>query len=571
MYNVDMKPRVAYAKRHYKDKTYVTPLLVYSYRDEDGVPRNKTLFNLSILPPNAIAALDKALRSKGAELITQNDIHYQFSVPFGNILAVKHLMGELGIESALRVLSEPQQHMALAMIVNRVTVARPLSIRALADSWSNTSLPLITGRKDAPMLSHWYNTLSALHKNQEAIEDELYRVRMRSRKVACGAGKKLFLYDVTSVYLEGEHCPLAAFGYNRDGKKGKKQIVIGLLTDEDGYPLAVEVFKGNVNDQTTVGAQMLKLKERFGAEYLIFVGDRGMLTSARLEELESGLFGLGIDFITALKRKDMMELVERQDGPIQLGLFDHFNLAEVVDGNRRYVLCHNPNRKAEDAATRERLLALTERKLMGIARAVASGRLKKKEKILSRLYRWLDRWKMGKFFKVQVDEGKFSYRRDEEEIGRYSRLDGCYVLVTSLSSKELSKEDVQAKYKSLAQVEQDFRTLKAIDLEIRPVRHWTEENVRGHVFMCSLALRVTHEARRRLLPILERDEENRRCEAGSLREIWDTLQSFSVGYLKVGEHLIHQIGEPTEEQVRILSLLGIPAGKENYSRAICSE
>ena len=570
-YNVAMKLRVAYAKRRYKEKVYVTPLLVHSYRDENGIPRNKTIFNLSMLPTHAVIALENALRFGSSTSLGQADVRYRSSVPFGDILAVKHLMDELGIGAGLGVLSEPQQQMALAMIVNRVTVAKPLSVRALADSWSKSSLPLITGRENPPKLDYWYNTLSALYRNQEAIEAELYRVRVQVPGGRTGAGKRVFLYDITSVYLEGEHCPLAAFGYNRDGKRGKKQIVIGLLTDESGYPLATEVFKGNTSDQTTLGGQMKRLRERFGAERLIFIGDRGMVTSARIEEFESGFFGLGVDFITALKRKDMMELVERQDSPVQLGLFDHHNLAEVVDGNRRYILCHNPNRKEEDSTTRERLLFLTERKLMEIAKAVASGRLKKKDKILQRLYKWIDRWKMAKFFKVEVGEGRFSYKRDEGEIERYSRLDGCYVLVTSVPREELGKGEVQRRYKSLAQVERDFRTLKSIDLEVRPVRLWTEEHVRGHVFMCSLALRVTHEARRRLSPVLERDEHNRECEGGSLREVWEDLGRFSVGYLKVGDQLIHQVGEPSEEQVKILWLLGVPTGKGSYSKVIRSE
>lgn len=560
-----MKLRVSYAKRRYKDKVYTTPLLVHSYRDEGSTPRHKTIFNLSVLPPHAIAALDNALGDKGASLVAPDSVSYRFSVPFGDLLAVRHLSGELGIESALGALSRPQQDMALAMIANRVAVAKPLSVRALADSWAGGALPVITGCPDPPKADYWYNTLSALFRHQQAMEDQLYAARMKT------ARDEVFLYDVTSAYLEGDCCPLAKYGYNRDGKKGKKQIVIGLLTDEEGYPLATGVFEGNTNDQRTVGRQLRTLRERFGAKRLIFVGDRGMLTSARLEELESGVFGLGIDYITALKRKDMMELVERQDHPIQLGLFDQQNLAEVSYGGRRYILCHNPHRKAEDAAVRERLLRLTEGKLMGIARAVAGGRLKNKDKILQRLYRWLDRWKMAKFFQVEAEEGKFSYKRNEEEIERYGRLDGCYVVVTSVPGEAMAKEEVQGRYKSLAQVERDFRTLKSVDLEVRPVRHWTVEHVRGHVFMCSLALRVTHEARKRLQPILERDERNRQCEAGSLREVWEELARFSIGYMRVGEHMVHQAGELTEKQAKMLSLLGVPADKLNNSRVIRSK
>jgi len=606
-----MKLRVSYAKRRYKDKVYVTPLLVYSYRDEKGVPRNKTVFNLSILPPQAITALEKALRSPSSSLFSLADIQYQFSLPWGNFLAVKHLMRELSIEEALQILPPSSPEMVLMMIVNRVTEAKPLSMRALCDSWSFTPLPLVTGNSHSPKLDYWYDTLSTLYHNQETIETELYEKRRERKEEKRNREegrereeikkineerkeqeenqegreeekrqtaeerereeKRVFLYDITSVYLEGKHCPLASFGYNRDGKKGKKQIVIGLLTDEEGYPLATEVFTGNTNDQTTVGEQIKKLKERFKAERLIFIGDRGMLTSARIEEIESGLLGSGIDFITALKRKDLMELLARQEKVLQLGLFDQPNLAEFQEGNRRYVLCYNPNRKVKDATQREKLLWKTEQKLLQIARCVAGGYLKSKDKILHRLYKWIDRWKMERFFQVEVEEGKFSYRRKEEEIERYRRLDGCYVLVTSLPPEELSKEEVEIKYKSLSQVEQDFRTLKSVDLEIRPVRHWKEEQVRGHVFLCSLALRVTYEARKMLLPLLKREENNHHCEGKSLREIWEDLKRFSIGYLKIGEELIHQIGEPTETQSKILDLLGINPAKRNCSQLLCSK
>lgn len=557
-----MKPRVHHAKRRYKDKVYSTPLLVYSYRDEQGTPRNKTLLNLSSLPPHAIDALDRALRSSEAPTVSVESIEYQFSVPFGHAAAVRHLTEELGIREGLGVLTPAQQDMALAMITNRCASESPWSIRALADSWGRSAFRFLTGRNQAPRKDYWYGTLDALTEKQEEIETSLYHRHMDGRDQSNGT---VFLYDVTSTYLEGTHCPLAEFGYNRDGKKGKMQIVIGLLTDDSGYPLSVQVFPGSESDQTTLAGQMHKLREQFGAERLVFVGDRGTITSARVEEFESGLFGLGIDFLTALRRKDMMDLVEDEEHPLQLSLFDHQDLAEVTEGGSRYVLCYNANRAPEDSRTRERLLDLTEEKLASIERMVKSGRLKRLEKIHRRLYRWLNRWGMERFFEVETREGHLSYRRNEREIERYRRLDGCYVLRTSVPAESMDKYEVQRRYKSLSLIEQSFRNLKSADLEVRPVRVRLEDRVRGHVFLCSLALRVTIETRARLRKLLERDAVNRSCEGGSLKEIWKELKDLTIGFVSIAGSIECQVGEPSEGQSEILSLLGMPTTKVRLS------
>lgn len=553
-----MKLRVAYARRRYKNKVYETPLLVTSYRDDNGVSRNKTVFNLSELPSHAIAALEEALRTGHSPKISVDSVKYQFSVPFGDALAVYWLARELGISEALECLTPAQRDMTLAMILNRCSNCAPLSVRATATSWNNTALPLIVNRPRTPKLGYWYDTFTALHIHQNEIEKRLFDRRpVRSNR-------EVFLYDITSSYFEGSHCKLAAYGYNRDKKKGKKQITIGLLTEEDGYPLSIEVFRGNTADQTTVWGQVQKLKERFGANRLIFVGDRGMLTSSRIEEFERGAFGLGIDFITALKRSDMVRLADDPQHPIQLGLFDHKNLAEVVEGNRRYILCCNPQRRKEDQLARQRFLNLTEAKLAGIRKSVENRRLKKKDKVLARLYKWINKWNMERFFTVEVREGFFSYQRNDYLIEHYSKLDGCYVLVTSVNASRMDKHVVYQRYRSLAKVEQEFRQLKSMDLEVRPIRVWTEDHVRGHVFLCSLALRISWEMRFRLVSLLKRDERNHRCEADSLREIWDCLKQFTIGWVRVGGAHIHQLGQPTEEQYRILSLLGLPSDSSHW-------
>lgn len=549
---VVMKMRVEYIKRPYKDKVYSYPFLVTSYRDENKVPRNKVVQNLSHLPEHVVEAIRIALRSGGEVKSVPTDvIKYLNSIPFGEIWAVWCVMKDLGIQDALESLPENHKIPIIASICDRVINPKPYSKRALWDAFEDTSLKQLLGVDERISLSEWYEALDSLYLHQMEIQKQLFS----------GSTERLYLYDITSTYFEGKCCPLADWGLDRDNKKGKKIIVIGLLTTSEGRPIAVRVFRGNTSDQTTVIDQIKELKEEFRIEQMIFVGDRGMITSKRISELESGDFHW-IKYITAIKRQEMMALVEDQEHPIELGLFDHRNLVEIKEGGKRYILCHNPLRKAEDECTRLRLLAKTEGKLREIESSVKAARLKKEEKIARRLYRWINKWKMERFFPVKYGEGYFEFSRDEDEIERYSVLDGCYVIVSNVDEKELDTETVHSKYKDLKYVENAFRSMKVSDLCVRPVRHWSENRVRGHVFMCMLAYLVVWEVKHRLNPMLERDPKTRECEGNSLREIWDTLKHITIGKLNIGGTKTTQISTVNKRQREILKLLQAPINKK---------
>jgi transposase len=547
-----MKMRVEDIKRSYKDKVYSYPFLVTSYRDEKGVPRNKVIQCLSHLPEHAVEALRIALRSEGkADSVPVDTVKYLDSLPFGDIWAVWSVMKQIGIVDALEMLPENHQGPIIASIIDRVVNPKPYSKRALWDAFEDSSLRRLLGVDERLSLSQWYEALDSLYRCQMDIQKQLFS----------GNTGKIYLYDITSSYFEGTHCPIADWGYDRDGKKGKMIIVIGLLTTAEGRPIAVRVFPGNTNDQTTLIEQIRELKDQFGVEEIIFVGDRGMVTSKRIAELEAEEFNW-VKYITALSRQEMMGLVEDCKHPVQLGLFDHNNLVEVTYQGKRYVLCHNPLRTVEDEKIRFRLLNKTEEKLKAIEKSVKAGRLKNKDKIARRLYRWVNKWKMERFFEVKYGEGSFGFSRKENEIARYSVLDGCYVIASNVDGKQMSAQDVHCRYKDLKYVENAFRSMKVSDLFLRPVRHWSETRVRGHVFMCMLAYFVVWEVKKRLDPLLQRDPETNGCEAKSLRELWDTLKKITFGRLRIGGVISEQISTITKEQRKIIKMIGTPIGKK---------
>jgi transposase len=549
-----MKLRVIYAKRKYKGKTYTTPLVVTSYRDAGGVPRHKTVINLSALPSFLVSLIEKGLKLGDVDVLHQYgliaDFKYLTSLVIGPAYVVFQLLKELEIIVILKTfLTKTQVMIICALIIERVTHGKPLSVSALCRRFTKEASFHLLRASQSPELKTWYRSLGALEQNREAILKELFKKHQRPGE--------LYLYDITSTYFEGEKCLLAEWGYNRDGKKGKKIIVIGLICDEQGCPIWIEVFKGSTSDQTTVLKQFKTLQEELGIEEFTFVGDRGMLTKGRIDELEERGWLERFRYITAITRKEMMQLVEDINHPIQLSLFDERDLAEVEHGGVRYILCHNPLKRQEDRATRERLLEKTEQKLFMIQKNVAAGNWKSKDVIAKRLYRWGNHWGMEKFFNVEYDEGWFSYRKDEEKIQQYTKLDGCYVIRSNVDKKKLNRKQLLCRYKDLKMVEQAFRTMKTTELQVRPVRHWTPVNVRGHVFMCFLAYRIIWEVRQRLAPLLMRDEETRQCEAGSLTEIWRELSTISVGMLNVKDKIIYQLSRICPESQKILDLLQI--------------
>ena len=557
-----MKMRVAWAKSRYKDTVYETPLVVTSYRDDKGVSRNKTIVSLAKLPRFVVDLIAEALKRGDGSVLAQyvhiDSVQHVRSVVLGPVFTVMCILKQLGIYQALRAsLSLKQAAAVLAIVVERVVAPKPLSVMASQRTFAQSPLAHLLGMEASPALNTWYGALGRLEQKRESILQELF-----ARNHVPGP---LYLYDITSSYFEGDTCPLAAFGYNRDGKKGKKQVVIGVICDGDGCPIWVDVFAGNTTDQTTVKKELVNLKTKLGLEEFIFVGDRGMVTHARIEELEKEGWWEQFRYITALTRKQMMGLVEDSDHPIQLELFDPKNLVEVQEGGERYVLCHNPQRMERDRQTRLRLLALTEEKLQGIKKNVADGRIKQEKVIAKRLHRWLNRWNMGRFFEVDYGEGRFIYARKEEEIARYACLDGCYVIRSNAEQWRQTTEELRDHYKGLKFVEQAFRTMKTTDIQVRPIRHFNEPQVRGHIFACFLAYRVVWELRQRLQPVLERDPGTKRCEAGSLIEIWRELEGITLAKLQAGDKTFFKLSEIGAYATKLLSLCKVPGLHENFS------
>lgn len=557
-----MKLRVAYAKSRYRDRVYETPLVVTSYRDEEGVSRNKTIASLAKLPKYIVKLVEEGLKRGDAsaldEYVPVQQIGYSDSVVVGPSFVVLAVLKQLGVYSAVMSSLPPQQAAAiLNIVVERVVAAKPLSVMAQQRRFAHEPLAFLLGAQEAPSLNTWYAALATLEGRREDMLQELF-----ARNHAPG---DLYLYDITSSYFEGETCPLAEYGYDRDGKKGKKQVVLGVICDADGCPIWMDVFKGNTSDQTTVKQELLNLKTKLGLEGFTFVGDRGMVTHARIEELEQEGWWEEFSYITALTRHEMMALVEDEHHPIQLELFDHQRLTEVEHEGTRYVLCHNPQREDRDRETRWRLLALTERKLESLRGNVAAGRVKKKDVIARRLYRWLNRWGMERFFTVTCDEGVFTYTRREDEIGRYARLDGCYVIRSNVVAQRQTTEDLRDRYKDLKYVEQAFRTMKTTDIQTRPIRHFNEPQVRGHLFACFLAYRVIWELRQRLAPVLARDPDTKRCEAGSLAEIWRELSGITVAKLEVHGKIHLKLSHIMPYAHKLLVLCRVPSLETIFS------
>jgi transposase len=557
-----MKMRVGYARRSYKGKIYETPLVITSYRDEQGTPRNKTLANLGKLPAFIVTLITEALKRGDAgvleEYVHLKEITHLGSLMIGPAFVALSVLKQLGIVQTVKACVSVKHLIAIiAIIIERVISPKPLSVMALRRLYEKEAVSFLLHEQKTPSLKTWYGALASLEEKREEILKALYR-----RNHTPG---KLYLYDITSSYFEGTTCPLADYGYNRDGKKGKMQVVIGIICDERGCPIWIDVFKGNTADQTTVKAQLINLKEKLGLEEFIFVGDRGMVTNARIEELQKDGWWESFRYITALTREEMMTAVETENHPIQLDLFDHHQLVEVEKEGTRYVLCHNPERKEQDRRTRQRLLDLTEEKLACINKNVGAGRIKKKDVITRRLFRWINRWGMERFFEVTYDEGSFSSRRKEEEITRYEQLDGCYVIRSNTSKLRETTEELRDHYKDLKHVEQAFRTMKTTDIQTRPIRHFNEPQVRGHIFACFLAYRVIWELRMRLAPVLERDPETKRCEAGSLADIWRELGTVSLAKFEARDRIYTKLSQIDDRVKKILMLCRVPTLDEVLS------
>jgi len=474
-------------------------LLRESYR-EDGKVKNRTLANLSSWPEAKVEALARVLKgqpSPAADL----DVAFEItrSLPHGHVAAVLGTARQLGLEELIDPVPSRHRDLVTAMVVaqviapdSKLAIARGLREETAASSLGEV---LHLGSCDEDDL---YAAMDYLHGRQDTIQDAL--------AVRHLAGGTLVLYDVSSAAFEGRTCPLGAIGHPKDGVRGRPQIVYGLLASKDGIPVAIEVFKGNTGDPTTVATQVTKVKDRFGITKVVLVGDRGMLTAARLRE---DVAPAGLDWITALRAPQVKNLV--RSGDLQLTLFDQTDLAEITSPDfpgERLIACMNPFLEAERARKRESLLAAAEADLGKIAAACTRARqpLRGTSKIAVRADRVLSRRKVAKHFQIDIGDDHLSYARDQDSIAAEAKLDGIYVLRTSAAASDLDSSDVVSSYKALAQVERAFRAFNT-DLDIRPIRHRTEDRVRAHVFLRMLSYYLTWHLQARLAPLLFTDDD----------------------------------------------------------------
>ena len=475
-----------------------------------GKVRNRTLSNLSHWPPAQLDALRSVLKgatSIGAPLPQAFDIVR--SRPHGHVAAVLGTLRRLHLDRLIDTQASRELDLVVALIVARVLepASKLATSRALhPDTLSSTLGELL--HLDSPSEDELYQAMDWLLPQQARIEQALAK-----RHLAEGA---LVLYDLTSTYFEGRHCPLAKLGHARDDKKGKLQVVFGLMTDAEGCPIAVEVYAGNTSDPKTVSDQVTKLRQRFGLQRVILVGDRGMITSARIrEDLQPAP---GIEWITALRAPAIKKLASA--GGLQLSLFDSRALAEITHPDfpgERLIACYNPLLAEERARKRPELLAATEKELDKIAGATRRPKrpLRGKQNIGLRVGKVLNHYKMGKHFQIHIEEDSFSYQRKQTNIEKEESLDGIYVIRTNVPAAVFSSEQTVRNYKSLSGVERAFRSLKTVDLHVRPIHHRQPDRVRAHIFLCMLAYHVEWHMRQDLAPLLFDDDD--RAAAAQLR------------------------------------------------------
>jgi len=499
------KLRVETVKKTVKGKVYTSVLLRCSFR-KDGKVKHETLGNLTQLPPDVIEFIQRRLSGELDENAPHSSFEIVRSLPHGNVMAVLQTAKQLGLENLLASRPCRERDLIMALVVARVLSPRSkLSTKtALSAETAKHTLAeeLELGEVDVHQL---YAAMDWLVERQSRIENKLAKKHL--------AEGILVLYDVSSSYYTGRQSDLIRMGYSRDGKPGEPQIVYGLLCAPDGCPVAIEVFSGNTGDPTTFTAQVNKIRKRFGIQRVALVGDRGMITSKRIKEDLREVEGL--DWITALRADSIKKLVDQQ--AIQLSLFDERDLAEVTSSDypgERLVVCRNPLLADERARKRKELLKAAEKKLDAVVAAVSREKrpLRGKDKIGLRVGRDLKSTKMQKHFELTIKDDSFSYRRLDDHIAAEAARDGLYVVRTSLPVETLSAEQTVAAYKDLSQVEWAFRSMKSVDLKVRPIYHWKDDRIRAHVFLCMLAYYLEWHMRGKLAELLFDDHHRESAE-----------------------------------------------------------
>jgi len=495
--------KTGYVDKQGRRRDYSSAYLRRTYR-EAGKVKNETVANLSALPGHVIDLIDAGL--KGQQLVPAGDaVTITGSLPHGHVAAVHAMAARLGLPALLGP-AGPQRDLTMALIISRVV--NPRSKLSTLTWWADTTLGADL-RTAGASTDDIYATMDWLAGQQDSIEAQL-----AGRHLAPEANpSRMALFDLTSAWMEGRHCPLSARGYSRDGKKGRLQIEYGLLTDPDGRPVAVRVFPGSTGDPSAFTAIADVVRDKFGLASMVMVGDRGMITSARiaaLNQLDDGTarpdpYG----WITALRAPAIRKLMA-EDGPLQLSLFDEQDLAEITSPDfpgERLIACRNPVLAADRARTREELLAATEKLLAPLIARVQAGRLRGAGAIGVQAGKVISRYKTAKHFHVAITDDSLTVTRKQEQIDAEAALDGFYVLRTPVPASELDAPGVVAAYKNLRHVERDFRHIKADDLDLRPVFHYLEGRVKAHVLICMLACYLTWHLRRAWAPLTFTDQD----------------------------------------------------------------
>jgi len=494
--------KTGYVDKQGRARDYSSAYLRSTYR-EAGKVKNETVANISALPDHVVDLIDAGL--KGKQLVPAGEaVTITRSVPHGHVAAVHAMARTLGLPALLGP-AGLQRDLALALVISRVVA--PASKLSTLAWWDDTTLGADLGVAEAST-GDIYAAMDWLAARQDAIEAQL-----AARHLAPQANPaRMALFDLSSSWLEGSHCPLAARGYSRDGKKGKLQIEYGLLTDPAGRPVAVRVFDGSTADPAAFTTIVTVTREKFGLEKMVMVGDRGMITSARIAALnqpeDDGTAPSPYGWITALRAPAIKKLAA-DDGPLQLSLFDEQDLAEITSDDfpgERLICCRNPVLAAERARKREDLLAATEKLLAPVAARVQAGRLTAAAKIGVEVGKVINKYKAGKHFHVAITDDSLTVTRKRAQIDEEAALDGIYVIRTPVPEGQLDAPGVVTAYKNLSRVERDFRSIKTDDLDLRPVFHRLEERVKAHVLICMLASYLTWHLRQAWAPLTFTDE-----------------------------------------------------------------
>jgi hypothetical protein len=489
--HLDTRPRT-YRAVDGSTREYRQVLLRRSYRNAEGKPTKETLANLSLLPDPAVHALRLALA--GRTLVdVDREFQIEHSVAHGHVAAAHTMATRLKFGELLGPRCR-ERDLAYGLILSRAVA--PASKLSTIRGWTDTSLGADLNIAEA-RTDEVYAAMDWLLARQEQIEKKLAARHLQPGGMA--------LYDLSSTWMEGKSCPLTKFGYSRDGKRGLPQIEFGLLGDAEGRPVAVRVFDGNISDSRSFVEAISMVRDQFGLTNLTMVGDRGMITQARIDDLKALP---GMDWITALRAPAIAALAA-DNGPLQMSLFDTQNFAQITDPRypgERLVCCRNPALADERGRKRQALLAATEQHLNKIVDATQEGRLRGADQIGIKLGKIINKHKVGKHFITTVTDNTFTYRRDEDKITAEAALDGIYVIRTGLDDDKLDQVGVIRAYKDLAHIERDFRCIKSDDLALRPVRHYLADRVKAHILICMLASYLTWHLRKTLAPLTFTDQ-----------------------------------------------------------------